>query len=67
MDVQDFLQPGIKKEPAQNHFQGPERNKATAYPQISLLKSLGEKGKRGKGEKAKTAIFLFGRLTGKLV
>jgi hypothetical protein len=30
-------------------------------------KAGGEKGKRGKGEKAKTAIFLFGRLTGNLV
>ena len=48
--VQDFLQPGIKKEPAQNHFQGPEPNKATAYPQVSLPKSQGEKAKRGKAK-----------------
>ena len=50
MEVQNFLQPGIKKEPAQNHFQGPEPNKATAYPQVSLPK---RQGKRGKGQEGK--------------
>jgi hypothetical protein len=58
--VQDFLQPCIKKKPAQNQFQRPEPKNAAAYPQVSLLKSW---KKRGKGGKEKTAIFLFDQLT----
>jgi hypothetical protein len=57
MEVQNFLQPRIKKKPAQHHFQGSEPNKATAYPQVSLPKRQREKGKRARGEKVKRANF----------